>query len=293
MKLNQSIIGIILASSLMACGTKDGSQEYYEESTEEDGARSATSYEFEAEDLKQEASSMNDVTTSANAKISTQMLIKTGNIGFECKDVYATRIKVNLLIKQFGGYISNESEDYYGNRINQYLTIRIPNKNFESFIDATCDGVDKFDNKNINVQDVTEEFVDTETRIANKKALEQKYITLLEKAHTIEDILEIEKEINYLRQDIELAEAHLKSLSAQVSYSTLDLYIYQNTSEVTHKKDPDNRFVKGLKNGWDNVVDFFVGLTYAWPGLLIFGTIFYFARRAWKRSWKDKLMGKD
>lgn len=140
---------------------------------------------------------------------------------------------------------------------------------FDEFVDELCDGVDKFDTKSIKVIDVTDEFVDTETRIENKKALEQKYITLLEKAKTIKEILEIENEINYLRLDIESAEAHLKSLSSQVAFSTLELYIYEETSEVTHKEEPENRFVKGFKGGWNAVVNFFVALTYAWPMIII------------------------
>lgn len=226
----------------------------------------AEEYEKSSEDILP----ANQNQSNASEKIPFQQkLIKKGNIGFKTDDVHATRGKVNQLIKHHNAYIANETEDYYSSRINQYITIKIPNANFEKFVDELCDGIDKFDTKSIKVIDVTDEFVDTETRIENKKALEQKYITLLEKAKTIKEILEIENEINYLRLDIESAEAHLKSLSSQVAFSTLELYIYEETSEVTHKEEPENRFIKGFKGGWNAIVNFFVALTYAWPLLTI------------------------
>lgn len=214
-----------------------------------------------------------------------QKLIKTGNIGFETEDIKLTRGNINQLIKEQHGYISNETEDYYSQRINQRMTIKIPNASFERFVEGVCNGVTKFDTKNITVYDVTEEFVDTETRINNKKALEQKYILLLNKAVTIEDILEIENQVNYLREDIEVAEAKLKKLSQQVSYSTLELYIYQKDKvEAAPEKPEENRFVKGLKAGWQAVVNFLVGLTYAWPAILIM-TIGFFVGKKYIKKW--------
>ncbi len=250
----------------------------------------ATEYE---KDFEQKSEMVGKDLKATDKTVSTQLLIKTGNIGFETVDVYEMRGKINALIKQFGAYVSSESEDYYGNRINQYMTVRIPNQYFEPFVDALCDGIERFDNKNIYVEDVTDEFVDTEARIANKKALEQKYIALLEKAHSIEDILEIEKEINYLREDIELAEAHLKNLSSKISYSTLDLYIYQQTSAETHTEEPENRFTLALVGGWEAVVDFFVNLTYAWPAIIICTILFFIARAIWKNKVRPKLFGRD
>lgn len=296
------IIGITLLSCSTGSGNDDTTENYKLTAEGSSVAPQAAydNYNYEAEESSEydygEYNKNSDTKKDETGKVipvSSQMLIKTGNIGFETGDVYQTREKVNSLVKQYNAYVSSESEDYYGSKINQYLTIRIPNKYFESFVDALCDGIEHFDNKNIYVQDVTEEFVDTETRIANKKALEQKYITLLEKAHTIEDILEIEKEINYLREEIELAEAHLKNLSAQISYSTLDLYIYERTSEESHAEEPENRFILGLKGGWDAVIDFFVDLTYAWPAMLIIVVLFFILRSAWKKKFKPMLFGRD
>ncbi len=272
---------IVIASVFVVSCSSNSSNEFSSSEGESYNAASKTeasapmyyedeTYTEEYEKSIDDMSSVNQNHSNATEKIPFQQkLIKKGNIGFKTNDVHTTRGKVNQLIKHHNAYVANETEDYYSSRINQYITIKIPNANFEKFVDELCDGVDKFDTKSIKVIDVTDEFVDTETRIENKKALEQKYITLLEKAKTIKEILEIENEINYLRLDIESAEAHLKSLSSQVAFSTLELYIYEETSEVTHKEEPENRFVKGFKGGWNAVVNFFVALTYAWPMIII------------------------
>ncbi len=276
----KNLIIAIASIFVLSCSNNSASEFSSSEgdnyNTESKAEASAPMY-YEGEEYKEEYDKSSDEMFSANQNQTNasekipfqQKLIKKGNIGFKTNDVHATRGKVNQLIKHHNAYVANETEDYYSSRINQYITIKIPNANFEKFVDELCDGVDKFDTKSINVIDVTDEFVDTETRIENKKALEQKYISLLEKAKTIKEILEIENEINYLRLDIESAEAHLKSLSSQVAFSTLELYIYEETSEETHTEEPENRFVKGFKGGWNAVVNFFVALTYAWPMITI------------------------
>lgn len=158
-----------------------------------------------------------------------QKLIKTGNVSFETTQLDDTRKMLDGLNTKFDAYISNENEYQSEERKTRSLSLRIPSKNFDAYVSQLSQGVKHFDQKNISVEDMTSEFIDVTARIKTKKELEQRYISILSKANTIAEIMEIEREIGKLRADIESFESRLKHLKEQVSYSTLHIDYYQVT----------------------------------------------------------------
>ncbi|HKK75608.1 MAG TPA: DUF4349 domain-containing protein [Saprospiraceae bacterium] len=193
-------------------------------------------------------------------------LIKEGRVEFETNDLPATRKTVFAAIHKYEAYISSDEEYTYSGRKSNTLVIRVPAEDFDSLLAAATRGIDRFDSKQINVKDVTEEFLDIQARLETKKELEERYLSLLQRANTVTEILEIEKEIGNLRSEIESIEGRLQYLENRVGYSTLSLTFYESIPE-------DNafaqKFKKGFRNGGDNLIWFFVGLVNIWPFILI------------------------
>ena len=113
---------------------------------------------------------------------------------------------------------------------------------------------------------MTEEFLDVDARLKTKKELEIRYLDILKKASTVKEILDVERELGQLRSDIESIEGRLKYLNNQVSLATLTITIYQQLSTETQF---GKKLKKGFKNGFDNLIWFFVYLTNIWPFILI------------------------
>ena len=74
--------------------------------------------------------------------------------------------------------------------------------------------------RDIQAQDVTDEFVDTEIRIKNARAMQVRLKVLLEKAN-VKEALEIEKEMRRVTEEIELLEGKLKLLKDKIAFSTI------------------------------------------------------------------------
>jgi hypothetical protein len=210
-----------------------------------------------------------------------RMLIKTGQIEFETEDREITRNRILELTKKNKGYISYENDHKTSSRLTTNLTIRIPTAVFDSFLAEATKGVDRFDRKQIDIQDVTEEFLDIEARLKTKKELEARYLELLQKATKVTEILEIEREIGSLRADIESIEGRKKYLQNQASYSTIDFEFYKIISEHTRF---GNKVSRGFIKGWENLVWFFIYLINIWPFVIIFIAIIIF----WRRRRKNK-----
>ena len=131
----------------------------------------------------------------------------------------------------------------------------------------------------ISSEDVTERYIDLEARLKAKKELENRYLELLKKANKISEILEIEKEINNIREEIESHQGQLNYLQNRIAMSTLQIQFYKKTADsgITHSYG--SKMWHSIKSGFGLISSFFLGVLYIWPFLLLFAAILYFALR--------------
>lgn len=212
-------------------------------------------------------------------------LIREGSMSFETADINESRILILAAIEKNNGYLASENQYSSSGRISTFLRIRVPFQNFDSLIEEISRGVKRFDDKNTDVRDVTEQFVDAEARLKTKKTLEKRYLELLGKANTVKDIIEIEKELAILRADIESMEGMLRLLGNQVDYATLNVSFYQ---KIREDHAFAKKFASGLRNGWENLIWFSIGLVNIWPFILIVIGVIWFIFRQKKRKANKK-----
>ncbi len=200
---------------------------------------------------------------------SEQKIIKTANLVFETADVEANHQKVLQMAKQYKGFVQNDNSGKSYNRIFKNLTVRIPTENFQQFIDGISDGVAYFDQKEISQQDVSEEFVDLEARLKAKRELENRYLELLKQANSVKDMLEIERELSSIREEIEVKQGRLQFLQNRVSLSTVNIEFYKTTAETGVTQSYGQKIKNALQGGWNGISVFFLGLLYLWPLFLV------------------------
>ncbi len=199
-----------------------------------------------------------------------QKLIKTSYLTFETKSAEETYQSIKKRIAALEGYIQNDNTSKEYDRINRSLLIRIPNKNFQPLVDSITNSVKSLDRRDIQLKDITEEFVDLEARLKAKRKLEERYLQLLDKARSVKDMLEIERQISNIREEIEAKQGRLNYLQNKVSFSTIHLSFYEIIQGV---KAPSqtyvNRLWRAVKGGFTGVGEFIIGVVYLWPFVLI------------------------
>lgn len=204
------------------------------------------------------------------------MLIKKGNLKFECKDIQATYSQIKGLVKDFDGYISRENQEQAYLRVSYFMEIRIPSKNFDAFVLSVDAGVGTYDQRSIEVDDVSEEFFDLQLRLENKKALAKRYRQLLPQTNKMNEIIELERELQKVSGEIDRIEGRMRFLKDQTSFSTVKINFYKPLDKPKQKVNSPSfgsRFVKNVKDGWSLVVEFFLGLVHIWPFILILGLV--------------------
>lgn len=204
-----------------------------------------------------------------SGEIQEQKIIKTARLTYETQDIEATYSKILELAIQYKGLVQNDNSGKGYNRIFRNMVIRIPSESFQTFIDGVSEGVSYFDQKEISREDVSEEFVDLEARLNAKRELEKRYLELLKQAKNVKEMLEIERELSNIREEIEAKQGRLQFLQNRVSMSTVNIEFYKLTSETGITQSYGQKMLNSLKGGWDGISVFFLGLLYLWPLFLL------------------------
>lgn len=220
-------------------------------------------------------------------EVTERKIIKTGDVRFKTHDLQKTRQAVVNAVNTYKGYVSEEGQTGNGTSSEMHITVRVPSQYFDSLMVVIGSNAEYFDTKNIHTQDVTEEYIDVATRIKTKKTLENQYAQVLKQAKNVKEIMEVERALNEVREQIESAEGRLRYLSSQVSYSTLTLVFY--VEMAVRAGSPRGfwaRLGDGLVGGWQSLLDIIVGFVGAWPVWLVLGALFLGVRRFLK--WRNK-----
>lgn len=160
----------------------------------------------------------------AGSPLLDRKIIYTANLAIEVERFDPLPAAVNQLATQFGGYIANTSvSQLQGNRRSGSWTIRVPVERYREFL-GSASGLGVPQSLRESANDVSEQFVDLEARIASGKKLEGQIMQLLEKqSDKIDDLLAIERELARVRLEIESLEGRLRLLANQVAMSTVHL----------------------------------------------------------------------
>ncbi len=217
-----------------------------------------------------------------------QKIIKTADISYKVDKYNTARQNILETIKRHNGYVSSENQSGDEYRTTNTLVIRVGSADFDVLVDELLKIAVFVDYKKISAEDVTEEYVDVTARLKSKKDAMLQYETILKKANTINDILNVQQYIRTLQEEIESLEGRLKYLNSKVELSTINLTFYEQGNIIPSQSESFGyKFKKTLSWGWHGFVAFFLAVIYLWPlwvvGLITFFVIRYFIRKARKK----------
>ncbi|MCG1026165.1 MULTISPECIES: DUF4349 domain-containing protein [Dehalobacter] len=169
---------------------------------------------------------------SAAYDFSRQKIIYSLDVFMKADDVAAAAKAIEEKTEALGGYIAESTRSNYDNSVTAFLSLRIPAKQFQTFQDS----IPQFGtivNQHQYTEDVSTAYFDTETRLRSWEAQEQRYLEILQKANSVEDILKIENSLATVRQEIESLKGQLKYYDNRVEYSQFTINIEQARNDLT------------------------------------------------------------
>ena len=231
-----------------------------------------------------------------------RLLIKTGTLALVVEGVEESAETIADLAQKYNGFVTNlDISDSQNQRKNGSLTVRVPSNSFENVLKDIKDIATKVTRESVNSQDVTEEYVDKNAEVANYRAEERQLLKVLERADTIEEILQVRREISRVRGSIDRTQGRINYLERQTSMSTIRVSL-MSESEAAVFGVVWNPLTKIKQAAYDTLeslisfVYFVINLVFAIPiiliwvitigglGLVVWKIVLFVKRRLFKPS---------
>jgi len=169
---------------------------------------------------------------TAQAATLDRMVISTAQMSLEVADVTKAHDDIGRLAGEAGGFITESSVSHGDGTETGSVTIRVPAKQYQPLL-SNISKLGKVLQKQESGQDVTEEFVDLQSRLRNLNREEQAFLAVMDKARRVTDILAVENELSRVRGEIEQATGRTQYLKSQVSLATITVQLTEPTPMVT------------------------------------------------------------
>jgi len=156
------------------------------------------------------------------------MVIRTGTASIAIDTLETAISRVRALAARVDGYVANsEIQAVEGGVRSALLEIKVPAERFDDLVNGLSP-LGKVEQVNVSAQDVGEEFTDITARVANGHRLEQRLIELIAtRTGKLSDVLEIERELARVREEIERMEGRLRYLQVHAAVSTLSIRVHE------------------------------------------------------------------
>ncbi len=146
----------------------------------------------------------------------------------EVKEFAGAKEKVEQAVSEAGGYVSQASTAETPNQPQRAdLTLRVPAEQLGAVLEKLR-GLGRVVNEQLSTEELTDQVVDLEARLANARVTEQRLVTVLkERTGKVRDILAVEREIARTREEIERMEAHRQNLLNRVALATVQVTLLE------------------------------------------------------------------
>jgi len=153
-----------------------------------------------------------------------QRLIRNADLTLEVPSLTPVLTNLEQLAGKAGGMITNSSFSGLEQQRAASVTVRLPEAAFNGFL-LEVEKLGKLINRQTYTSDVTRQYIDLEARINNLQRQEQRLLSILEQAKTVKEILDIEKELERVRGQLESLTGEFRYLRDRVEYSTVNVYL--------------------------------------------------------------------
>lgn len=221
---------ILLVATLLisACATRAATPDYYESIQPEYDARSYGEGAPSEPLTVEEAAGGYDPYKTANSNVPVQerLVIQNADLTIVVADPQAKMDAIVALAEEMGGFVVslNVYQTYTANgeKVPEgYITIRVPATQLDAALNQIEADVVEVRNENRSSQDVTQEYVDLQSRLkAYEDALDQLEV-IMESNTTPEEVLNVFNQMMYYREQIEIIKGQIQYYETTAAFSAI------------------------------------------------------------------------
>ena len=214
---------------------------------------------------------------------SARLLIRTGSITMQVDSLEPAAAAVRRVAAAVGGFVATTSLRTVERVRSGAMELKVPAGRFDDAMDRLR-ALGKVELAEAAAQDVGEEYVDIAARLANARRLEARLLELLAgRTGRLSDVLEVERELARIREEIERYTGRLQFLRQHAAVSTITVQLHEPGTVIG--REPGAGVIgAAFLQAWRNFIGLVAFLVQALGVVLPLGALAYVAWVLWRRS---------
>ena len=171
-------------------------------------------------------------TETPMAGVANRKLIRNANVELEVVSFDEAVQKIIVLANEERGYVATTNSEKQANgKLRGQVIAKVLPENLDRFLQKIR-GLGELKNQMLGTEDVSKAYFDTDARLKNARVMEQRLIEMLKtKAGKVSDLLQVEKELGRVREEIEKMQGELKYWDSQVQFATVTISLAEKDME--------------------------------------------------------------
>jgi len=219
------------------------------------------------------------------------MIARTASLKISVKDFDSARSSVDRIVRARNGYAASMTiNSQKGEPQSLEAELHIPTSACDAAL-ADLKALGRVEQEQQGGEEVTAQVVDLDARLTNAHITETRLEEILRtRTGKVADVLEVEKEMANVREQIEQMEGEQKNLHNRITYASVQLELHEEyaASLEVGSSSVGRRIRNALVDGFSAAMDGFLSLglflLYVAPSLILLGLILFWpVRWAWRR----------
>jgi anti-sigma factor RsiW len=164
--------------------------------------------------------------------LANRKLIRNAAVQIEIVSFDEVVNKITAFASEERGYVATTSSEKQANgKLRGEMVVKVVPENLDRFLQKIR-SLGELKNQTLGTEDVTKAYFDTDARLKNAQVMEQRLIEMLKaKTGKVSDLLQVEKELGRVREEIEKMQGELKYWDAQVQFATVTISLAEKDME--------------------------------------------------------------
>ena len=165
-------------------------------------------------------------------QLSNRKLIRNATVELEIVSFDNAVQKIVASANEEHGYIATtDSEKQANGKLRGQVVVKVLPENLDRFLQKIRN-LGELKNQTLGTEDVTKAYFDTDARLKNAHVMEQRLIDMLKtKTGKVSDLLQVERELGRVREEIEKMQGELKYWDSQVQFATVTVSLAEKDME--------------------------------------------------------------
>ncbi|WP_162185763.1 DUF4349 domain-containing protein [Lentzea aerocolonigenes] len=196
---------------------------------------------------QQKAPQQENAQSAVQVQQQERQLVRTANVDLRSDDVLKAIGRIKDRAQAAGGFAGEENST----KDSGTVTVRVPSNELDKVVRDLVD-IGDVTRSEVRSEDVTDQLVDVEARIATQRASVERLRVLFERAGSTSEVAQVEAELTKRQADLESMQRRSESLKGKVALATLTVRVA--TVPIAAPEPEKVGFFGALAGGWNALV---------------------------------------